>query len=771
MKATAGVCCVLLMIGNWPCMAAPMATQRLRPMPGTAPNVVRFDLSALPGSARILRADLRIVPLKPLTGKDEDARINIEITADCGGGPAASPLVLRGPWFDRLDATGAVVAWVSGKPNGGFVVNSCRPWDPKAACLDVAFEDKPSDVPPAARGLRAFHRRGQTFLVFEEIDACSAEMTPTWGELKRRLAQLDQERTVRYGVYRHHAPITAESLAEAQWLADVEPMSGYNVLGRSVDQLIALHRRRAIEDMDFAKHLARNDYFAKYHPDMAEMDELPIQRLAIEDGRPLPPKTGLHVHQPERAGKAFYAIVSMVDGVANTRDVSCAGPVEEMVGRGEPVLQGAPAVTVFFDYPGQRRHYVQWAAPPLAHLPSRYYNWGVFVPRGYDQAQVKRLSIFFHDATQRYLKPPWPHRQDTVLLSPHDAPYRSYGYGHHESLGTLRSFRQGIVQPLMARRVDSMLDWALREFSADSSCVSCGGAGPWGGTAALQYGLRRPGKIAYVMAEDSPDPDPQQTPLEYSYYGRSDVRKTDRPAMEAVWGKPDWGVQTEDGRPIWAELNLAACVRTHGAKTTLPFLSLGSGSQHLTWKQQAELMRAYCQTHNGLMAEFFWGSSHHLPLPSAEEGGQWFEPRADQPILAFHEKDRSPNPDFFQKHFETGHRGYSSGSRLNTKPRWDSRDILDEPDRLEITVYAARKVVYAGRVAAGVTIRNTRQFCPKTGEKLVWSLPNPQQPKKPQGGDATVDEHGHIVIADIQFNEPARLVIRRSPAMEGRNHD
>jgi hypothetical protein len=220
-------------------------------------------------------------------------------------------------------------------------------------------------------------------------------------EMKVPLTEMDRSRVVRCRVYRYAKPITAASLSQAELLAEVPPMSGYNVLGRSVDQLIAQHRRRAVDDMEFAKQLARNDYFAKYHPDMPEMDEVRIPRFAIEDGRPLGPRLGLYVHHPDRAGKAYYAVVPAVDGAADARDVSGAGPVDEVVGPGEPVLQGKPEVTVFFDYPGERRHYVHWAAPPLANLPNQYYNGGLFLPRGYAQASVKRLSVFFHDAGQR----------------------------------------------------------------------------------------------------------------------------------------------------------------------------------------------------------------------------------------------------------------------------------------------------------------------------------------------------------------------------------
>lgn len=633
---------------------------------------------------------------------------------------------------------------------------------PRTACLLALLS-----IWGGAHAATAIHRAGQTFIVFQEIDGRSAAPAPTWAELKPRLEQMDAKSVVRYRVYRHTQPVTVASLKEAQALGDVKPMSGYNVLGRSVDELIALHRRRAVDDIELAKKLARSDYFDRYQPDMPEMGELPVQRLAVEDGKPLPPRTGLYVHQPKKAGKAHYAVVPVVDGVVKARDIQTAGPVDETVGTGEPVFQGDADVTVFFDYPGRRSRYVQWAAPPLANLPNQYCNWGVFVPAGFRSAATRRLSVFFHDYSQRYLKPPWPHRQDTALLSPHDAPHRSFGYGCNDALGTNRPLREGTVRPFFARRVDAMVAWAVKRLSIDPGRISCGGRGTWGGTAALQYGLRRPGKIAYIMAEGSPDANPRQTPYEYSHYGRGDTRKTRRADFDAVWGKPEDGLKAESGKPVWDEMDLAAHVRAVGRRTALPFLSLGAGSMHLTWKQETDLMKAYRDTHNAFMAEFFWGSSHHLHLPvTAESGDHPFEPRADRPVLACRAHQLQPNPKFFEQRFDTGERGYGGGSRLNTRPRWHPEDIVDEPDRLEMTVYAARRVVYAGEVTCDVGVRNAQRFQPKAGEKLVWTAPHPRDKRQKQQGEATVDADGHIVIKGLTFGQPGRLIVRRA-AKEG----
>ncbi|MEE8450320.1 MAG: hypothetical protein V3R99_00345 [Thermoguttaceae bacterium] len=737
-------------------------------------DVVQFDLSAVPRGAKVYRAELLLLRNRQIDGRDDAALVDIEVyplfSTATGGEPRVSgkPRELKSPWFDRFDVTDAVSQWVGGKPNGGFFVKTCPYWDRQATCLNISYEGPAQNVPRQVKGVEVLHRKGQTFITFEEIDDRSQDASPSWADLTARLDNMDADRTVRYLVFRHDQPIGPGTIAEAELLGEVRPMSGYNVLGRSVDQLIKLHRQRAIDDLDLAKSLARDNYFERYTPDIPEMGEVAIQRLAIEDGRPLPPGRGMFVHHPTKAGASYYAVVSSVDGVANTRDFTSANSlstaVSETVGTGEPVLQGKPDVTVFFDYPGERLHYVQWAAPPLANLPNRYHNWGLFVPKGYADAKAKRLSVFFHDGKQRYLKPPWPHRQDTVLLSPHDGPFRSYGYGHHESLGTLRSFGQGRVKPFFARRVDAVLGWAVKEYGADRGRISCGGHGTWGGTAALQYALHRPGRIAYAMADAAPDPDPQQTPHQYRHYGRENEtpRQTHRSAFEAVWGKVEWGIEAESGKSIWEEANLAALVRSH-PDTTVPYISLGSGALHVTWKQQTDLMKAYLETGNGFMGAFFWGGRAFNPLPvSAEQGEEPFEPRSDRPVLGCKPGSHHPNPEFFGPagQFTTGKRGYGSGGRLNTRPRWDPEDIVDTENRLEMTIYSARKVTYAGSVDCDVTVRNTQKFQPEAGEEVAWKVVPVKQGQQ-QEGRITTGKDGLIVLPGVRFADPARLILQR----------
>ena len=74
--------------------------------------------------------------------------------------------------------------------------------------------------------------------------------------------------------------------------------------------------------------------------------DCPIDRFVIRDGAgPLPRGTGLYVHtvSPRQAafGKACYAVLTSIDGVQNTVEISKANalaqPLKETVAEPEPV--------------------------------------------------------------------------------------------------------------------------------------------------------------------------------------------------------------------------------------------------------------------------------------------------------------------------------------------------------------------------------------------------------------------------------------------------
>ena len=158
--------------------------------------------------------------------------------------------------------------------------------------------------------------------------------------MKSVLDDLDRRRQTRYCIYRWTRPITPETLPLAELIAEVKPLSGWNLdgrnIGRPIDRFIATARVLNWHQWNpFQNATIDGDYGR----------DCPIDRFVIRDGQaPLPRGTGLYVHTAGRSERAYYAVITAIDGVENTRDiavgVNVTGPVDEKVSDPEPVLHG-----------------------------------------------------------------------------------------------------------------------------------------------------------------------------------------------------------------------------------------------------------------------------------------------------------------------------------------------------------------------------------------------------------------------------------------------
>jgi len=687
-------------------------TAKVLPMK-TGLGVVWFDISALPKGARIYRAELRIARTQPVTGADDEAMVNIEIypltderAAREGEAPAelrptGEPLKVAPPGFDCIEATEAVRAWADGKPNGGFYIRTGPFIELAATCLDIAYEGEPASVPRQATEVHTFHRAGQTFVTWKEIDDPVATDQVKWGQF-RSLLDAAERSGVRYAVYRSEKPITASSLPEAQRIALVAPLSGWNANGRSLDSAI-----------DAALSSDETLFQGQWNPFVqASMDgkyglDCVMERLAIWDGGPpLPRGTGLYVHTPGKAGKAFYAVLTCRDGVENTADLSekncLASAVEETVGISEPVLQKTFPPKPFFNYREKRLHYVQWVAPPLTHLPSQYCNWGVGVPEA--SAAPMPIELSLHRDGRSYARTQYRVETDSLVLSPHDFPIKTWWYGHHESLGTLKSFRQGVVQPFTERRILAFLDWASKKWAADRSRVTVTGAGGGAaGSGALHLGIRHPKVFSLVL----------------SGYGLADYageiealaavkRAGTLPAqLESIWGKVAWGCKTDTGRNVWDELSLTRVVADLPENMNLPLATV-TGTGML--RPMRDFFLAMLEKGQPIMGRYgVYGGGLLLPVSRT---GNWTnmihqDVRLDQPLPAF---NGSGTGGLRQEPKEpSGNLVVSDGIKrwwgdINTGYRWRTDDLVDEPVRFEITLLGRE------RSLADVTLRRLQKF-------------------------------------------------------------
>ncbi len=745
-------------------------------------GVVRFDLSGLPEAAKVFRADLLVFRTQPVDGQDEEARVDIEIyplfaefRAGEKAAPSGKPLALRGPWFDRFDAAEAVREWVSGKTNGGFWIEAGPFVDPASTCLDVAYlgETDKSKLPPQVTDVKVHHRAGQSFITWKEIEDPVGTDEIRWGRFRDILANLDAQRRVRYCVYRSDKRITAGNIHEAELIATVAPLSCWNVNGRNVDRPID----EALGSQYYLAHHQWNP-FVNASVEGNFGTDCPLERLVIREGqdngskaasgtlpalepRSLPRGTGLYVHTANAAGRAYYAVLSSIDGVQNASDVSegnsLAAPVEETAGEGEPVLQKEFPPEPYFNYREKRLHYVRWVAPPYGNLPSQYYNWAVGVPNSHGERMPAELSL--HRDGRSYYRTQYRLETDSLVLSPHDFPISTWWYGYHESLGTLKSFAAGAVHNYTERRLLAFIDWAARKWPVDRSrIVVTGCAGGAAGGGALHLGIRHP-KVFNLVCSGYGLANYAEEIAWLTKVKRAGSMPSE---MARIWGRPEWGVKADTGRNVWDELDLTRIVRELPGETDLPLVSVtGRGMSAPT----REFFVAMLEAGQPLMCRFgVYGGGTLLPVSRT---GTWSgmirqDLRRDQSMPAFWGGGASTL--WEQAKEPSGNLVVSDGIRwwwgdIGTGFRWTSDDLIDEPARYEITLSWAG----GSRVRnphADVTLRRVQKFRIRPDWEYRYELRNAAGELVEQG-KLRPDKRGLLVIKGVMIPaEGVRLIVR-----------
>jgi len=635
--------------------------------------------------------------------------------------------------------------------------------------VDVTLEGRPAAVPAQATGLKAFHRAGQTFLTWKEVsDPTAGREDIRWGEMERLLAALDREHEVRYCVYRSSRRIEAGTLSDAECIAQVRPLSCWNVNGRSSerprDEVVA----ELLSDTNRVRFWVEG---RKGTP-----DECPIDRFVIADadakgapGPPLEPGTGLYVHTASEKAAAYYAVVTMVDGIQNTTDFgpenSLAQPVAEAPAAPEPVLQRILQRRPVWDYRHRRCQYVQWVAPPYANLPCHYYNWLVCIPDRMEGNCPVELTL--PEPGNSYYRPPYRLEQDSIVVVPHDFPLQTWYFGCHEAEGTLRSFRQGAIHNYTQRRIVLFLDWLARSWPVDRDRIAVAGTGLVAGSGALHLGLRRHDVFNIVMASYG-CPDFRGAILKFRELG--EVRKVPnvertfkvkcaQAAIERLVGRLDWNLKTESGASVWDELNLTKMIQALPASTDLPVVTYaGQGG----FEPERDFMLALLDRGHLLIANFNVYGMNFL-IPVSRTGVLTGMIGVDVRKNLSHPAFRGPGSEVLLKppQLATGELVVSDGTlqywgAFNEAYRW--RDVVDEPDRYEITLE------WKGRGAgtSDVVLRRLQKFRVEPGRVYAWEYRTGAAGEVgQQGGEATAGEDGLLRIPRVPIaGAPGRLVVR-----------
>ncbi|KKK69448.1 hypothetical protein LCGC14_2933940, partial [marine sediment metagenome] len=175
-------------------------------------------------------------------------------------------------------------------------------------------------------GVKAFHRSGQTFLTWKEIeDIAEGNEDVSWGDMVKKVATCNPmvgivpkwpKREIRYSIYRHSQPITPTNIGQAEFIHDAMQGSVY------AEDRIARGRK------------------GEHGPVYLKSGQV-LRRVMLEKGKFLSPGTGYHWVTAPRSGKAYYAVLTSVNGVENTTQITAAnavGPLDEKVAQPTPML-------------------------------------------------------------------------------------------------------------------------------------------------------------------------------------------------------------------------------------------------------------------------------------------------------------------------------------------------------------------------------------------------------------------------------------------------
>jgi len=715
-----------------------------------------FDLSAIPRGATVHHASL-------LCFTENDAQpVHPAILCPVQSlGRDGEPVVIRNvrllleaPWYRSFDATEAVRRWVTDpEKNLGIAVVQFEGFQAPRTCLDVVYEGAPKDLPEQAGGVRVVHHDGQTFIAWTEHPAFRPKAGETvWVQkfaergdvvadgpgdgaygmpnhpaitLKtlrgrqglglrdqpsgfqgiRGLRRVREVEPIAYRIYRHTRPITAANIHQAERLAEVQPLSGF--------------------DTECYKIHFRGEYL-----NQREEPSSVIPTFCVDKGKALTPGEGLYVHTPGTAGAAHYAVTTVRAGTENLSQIgegnSLAEPLRETPATPQPVLQWVQH-DQYKDDPTEY-WFRYWAAPPYANLPSRCYRVAyAYSPKFKAPGPLAIGTISGAFNVRGSIRVPRPDRV-TFLVERQLAWLPALFY--NEGRGTLRAMSECKVDYFSERYMSFMIHWIMGRYGIDRSKIT---------GSLLHFGLRHP-EIFTRMSFGT-------------YTANYDLRwAPGGPTMPRVLGPK--GIKTANGEDAWKMYSVAGYVNTYPDRD-IPFLICISGTgkdgghtSEFGWQDDPRGWRGLLTARQPFVAAWSHGPPRELSQAFARM-------RWDRTLPAFGNCSLDNTP---------GNGDPADGDYygcINGWLLWDDKTPVDEPDRWEMTVWLIGSCP-EDRCTVDVTPRHCRQFKPRPGQKFTWANAASEGGKAIQTGEATADRWGLVTLKALQITKArSRLILRR----------
>ena len=596
-------------------------------------------------------------------------------------------------------------------------------------CLSLALSVIAAE--PQVADLTVFHRSGQTFITFKEID--SPQITPNIGDaaIRKMVRNLD-EKKLHYRIYRSQKPI--DSVEGLTPIAKIKPLTCWNI-----------------------------DYYGA-----SAQEGKPAVRYIIADGvEHLAPGTGLYVHNPtDKSAKTYYAVTAVKNGRENTaltKANATQQPLEETQGRGVPVLQRVvkPDSFAYIDKP-ELHYYVRWEAPPNSSVENKPFDYLVAIPPNIT-AKPTPVGLHLHcwGGSLNGGYGWWYHYAKlgtTYLISSNQIPY-DWWTGYHEFYysgpRSEQKFKQGVVRPYSTMRMLSFLDWAAKKYDLDLNRVFTAGSS-MGGSGAPMFAIRHSDRIAWSIGWVGVH-DPGNTPQFTGSY-------------ERVYGDKSWNIKFEDGSPAFEYYKDAAYLRKYPDKD-IGFITWSNGKNDgaIGWPQAVEFYQAIQQTRRPHI--FVWGlSGHGQRATMPKDAGQrlmLIDIRLDQSLPAFTNCSLDDNPGtaanletpkevtIGKEKRKDPYDGDSTG-QINLYLYWQTDDITDTAKKWEITVALTADAPH-DQCTVDITPRRLQNFKPQPQTAYKWT--NTAQARVLQRGKVVADKWRLVTIPKVIVGKEGNRIV------------
>ncbi|MDP6634946.1 MAG: hypothetical protein QGG42_08620 [Phycisphaerae bacterium] len=688
-------------------------------------QALQFDLSAVAGK-NIIRAVLRT----DTRGHRHGAEVRVTPVGVAG----EKPLLLRPPDYVTFDAAEAVGAWTAdAKSNLGLRIEADGGVRFDQAVLEVSYLGTIKKPLRQVTQLRAVHQSGQTFLTWREIEDVVGADAPAFEAFDQAILRARAKRRVAYRIYVHTKPITSGTIAQARLAIEIPAVTpAWNLLAIRNTEHPNQGTKTKRSPLRPGRNLALNHVMTRYR--------------ITPNGPPLPRATGLAVSTAAKLARLYYAVSTAVDGreaVGSFGGAALTKPVDEKPARFPALIHqrsrkdprgGQCVVDV----------YSAWLSPPYHNVP---HVSEVFVARWKDTppgTPKRKLGLFVkqttHGGSATEMSNPGWHRARRHLKGVLTVGLAEGGMwqGFHECIGTLGSYKQGVVHNYPQRRVLSAAAWALsrKDLHLDPQRTYI-----WGQMA--HWALRHGDVFSVVMSNG---------------YGNIAIGK-EAQKHGWKWGPYPKGSKNWRGVDQWEYMNLAKWVRRNPT-VELPYWlcwpAYGAYPSHtigdfgfMPWP---EMIHAMASTKRAFAAN--WSSNGPGGVRPLRDLVTRI--RRDQALPAFGNCSLDHTPG------DGDHTDAEKGGGINLYQIWQPETLLDEPDKFEITV-SLRDNCPAETCTTDLTPRRCRKFKAKAGQRFAWTHSNAKDAKPFQSGRAVADKWGLVTVKNLRLGkQKSRLTIRRT---------